>query len=244
MGGSRGPHHESGGEPRSEGQNCPLYVPPSLRLHVLPLSPPACAPCSSSDIVATLVSLSQCASQTRAHIETHRDERDGRGGNGCDTGAAIFCVHCSRPPVSHSQSYFHLYRAHPVSISCLPYSLPNSEHPAPARRPMPTAETAPPPPPPPYVYAPPPPAPTPVPASTREQMHPQPQHQPQPQPRPQAHPQPVQLQAPQPMHAQAQREPSPAPKLVWLHRPLNHHREPSADASRPLQIIPLAEQRA
>lgn len=69
------------------------------------------------------------------NARTHRDERDGRGGNGCNTGAAIFCVHCSRPPVSHSQSHFHLYRAHPVSISCLPYSLPNSEHPAPARRP-------------------------------------------------------------------------------------------------------------
>ncbi|TBU41440.1 hypothetical protein BD309DRAFT_981860 [Dichomitus squalens] len=51
------------------------------------------------------------------------------------------------------------------------------------------------------------------------------------------------IQAPQPVHAQAQRDPSPAPKLVWLHRPLNHHREPSADGtSRPLPIAP--EQRA
>ena len=51
------------------------------------------------------------------------------------------------------------------------------------------------------------------------------------------------IQAPQPVRAQGQREPSPAPKLVWLHRPLNHHREPSADsASRALPIVP--EQRA
>ncbi|KAI1791350.1 hypothetical protein LXA43DRAFT_889442, partial [Ganoderma leucocontextum] len=56
-------------------------------------------------------------------------------------------------------------------------------------------------------------------------------------------PQPSTTTPPRP--AQAQREPSPAPKLVWLHRPLNHHREPSSDASRStLQIIPLAEQRA
>ena len=47
--------------------------------------------------------------------------------------------------------------------------------------------------------------------------------------------------SPQPMHA-AVREPSPAPKLVWLHRPLNHHREPS-DSQRPGPAM-VAEQRA
>ncbi|KAM5543279.1 hypothetical protein V8D89_003153 [Ganoderma adspersum] len=109
--------------------------------------------------------------------------------------------------------------------------------PPPPPRPMPATEATPPPPYIPQVYGPPPLPPAPVPPPMLEKL--------QPQPRPQLQPQPVQLQAPQPMRPQAQREPSPAPKLVWLRRPLNHNREPSADTSRsPLQIIPLAEQRA
>ena len=49
------------------------------------------------------------------------------------------------------------------------------------------------------------------------------------------------IQAPQPVRPSAMREPSPAPKLVWLHRPLNHNRDPS-DPPRPLPI--LEQQRA
>ena len=49
------------------------------------------------------------------------------------------------------------------------------------------------------------------------------------------------IQAPQPVQAVREPSPGPAPKLVWLHRPLNHHREPP-DAGRPLPFIP--EQRA
>ena len=113
MGDSRRPHHESDGEPRSEGQNRPLYVISSacVSYPISRLRTPVSD--SASEVVATPVTLlpRSAPRKARTHIETRQKTRlwwrwmrQGGGNLPC----SLFAL-----SVSHSQSHFHLYRAHP-----------------------------------------------------------------------------------------------------------------------------------
>ena len=112
VGDSRRPHHESDGEPRSEGQNRPLYVI-SFVCVSYPIS--RLRTPSASGVVATPVTL-PLPRRTPQGAPTHRDETeetvvvamDATWGRQSSVFSSLVAL-----SVSHSQSHFHLYPTQP-----------------------------------------------------------------------------------------------------------------------------------
>ena len=133
MGGSRRLHHEGDREPRSQGQNRPLYVPSSMSMSY---------PSISHLLLRTLVMFRR-SRHTRPPSLSQGIRKSGRACRDTETvvvamGAAIFRVHCPNTPCLTFAIAFSLFIL--TSLTALAPSLtmtlmPNSEHLAAAGRP-------------------------------------------------------------------------------------------------------------